>query len=172
LARRKSASTIVLEFRACTKVRGTHLRQKRAQRLRSHAGLLDLSMHFAQQDRAHRLQRFVGDAGKRRIVGRLLAAINVPVSVGSGMSFGPGGNRLQQGLQALFGIDLAEVSAMGAQPAKKRFVVRSRALADDRNAETRGRRRPGRHRRLQTVGIIYRRLAKGIQLVGTPEMRR
>ena len=88
------------------------------------------------------------------------------------MRFGPGGNRVQQRLQAMFGIDLAEISAMGAQFAKERFVVRSRALADDRNAETRRRRLLRRHRRLQTVGIIDRRLAKGIQLVGAPQMRR
>ena len=129
-------------------------------------------MHLAQQDRAHRLQRFVGNAGQRRIVGHLLAAIDVPVSVGGRLRFGSGGHCVQQRLHAMLGIDLAEVSAMGAQFAKQRFVVRSRALADDRNTETRRCRRLGRHSCLQTVGIIYRRLAKGIQLMGAPQMRR
>ena len=146
--------------------------QQRAQRLRPHAGFLDLAMHLAQQGCPRGFQGFVGDAGKRGIVDRLLAAINVPVRVGSGMRFGAVGDRVQQRLQAMFGIDLAEVSAMGAQLAKQRFVVRSRALADDCNAETRGRGRLRRLRRLKTVGIIDCRLAKRVQLVGAPQMRR
>ena len=88
------------------------------------------------------------------------------------MRLGPGRDRVQQRLQAVFGIDLAEVSAMGAQLAKERFVVRGCTLSDDGNAQTRGHGRLWRHRRLQTAGIIHRRLAKLVQLVGAPQMRR
>ena len=75
-----------------------------------------------------------------------LAAIDVPVSVGSGMSFGPSSDCIQQRLQAMLGINLAEISAMGARFAKERFIVRGRALTDDGNAETRGRERLRRRR--------------------------
>ena len=136
-----------------TKFLGPHLRHPRAQRLRSHSRLFDFSVHLAQQRRPRGFQGMVGNAGKGRIVVGFLTSVNVPVSVGSGMRLGPGGDRVQQRLQPIFRIDPAEISAMSAQFAKERLVVGSRALPDDRDCK------PGRPPRDSTGTATCRRLA-------------
>ena len=61
---------------------------------------------------------------------------------------------------------------MRAQFAKQRFFRRRYALTDDRNSKPRDGRLFRRAPPSQTVGIIYRGLTKGIQLVGRPEVSR
>ena len=84
-----------------------------------------------------RLERFVGNHRERRIVLGLRAAVDIPMSVGHGMRLCPGGNRVQQGFQAVLGLDAIEICAVRPQFAKQWLVVCRHSLADYGNPQPR-----------------------------------
>ena len=103
---------------------------------------------------------------------RVLASVDVPMAVSRRMRFGSRGDRIQQHVQSVLGLDAAEIGAMRAQFSKQRSIVRGHSLADNGDPEPWQCGEFRRRCRTQAVAVIKRSFSKRIHLVRGPKVRR
>ena len=88
------------------------------------------------------------------------------------MRLGPRRRRAEQLLQSILGIHVSKIGAMRAQLSEQWQFARVRSLSHDGNAKSWNRRRLRWRHGMQTVSVVRRRVAEGVELMGCPEVGR